>query len=373
MSPLQLAERLKKAALELGFSLAGVTPAATPSGVEQLQAWLDAGFAGEMTYLADRRPAYDHPEGVLPGAKSLLVLATPYRTLEPQSPEPGQGRVSRYAWGPTDYHDYVRPRLHQLADTLRALAPGSESRCVIDTAPLLEREFARLAGLGWQGKNTMLIHPRQGSWFFLSAVLTNAELAPDEPFKTDHCGTCTACLDACPTQAFPEPGVLDARRCISYLTIEQRGLPSPDLRDAMGEWVFGCDVCQDVCPWNRKAPATEEPTFSPLAASDPLDLAELFELDDAAFRQRFRKTALWRPKRRGLLRNAAIALGNAPAPTAEPGLVRGLSDAEPLVRAACAWALGRYGTESAAKALERQSCIEEDPIVLEELANARST
>jgi len=206
----------------------------------------------------------------------------------------------------------------------------------------------------WAGsaKNTLLLNKQLGSWFFLAALLTDVELAADVPHATDHCGTCRACLDACPTGAFVDEYVLDARRCISYLTIELRDSIPLDLRSGMGEWLFGCDVCQDVCPWNHRAPLANEPAFLPAEKMNPIDLAALFELDDASFRARFRHTPLWRAKRRGVLRNAAIVLGNGLKESALPALVRGLNDLEPLVRAACAWALGQFNSTAAAIALQ---------------------
>jgi len=204
---------------------------------------------------------------------------------------------------------------------------------------LLEREFAQLAGLGWIGKNTLLLNKSFGSWFFLAALLTDQELVYDEPHATDHCGTCRACLDACPTDAFPQPYVLDATKCISYLTIELREQIPETLRAGMGDWVFGCDVCQDVCPWNNRVPTTNEPAFAPRPDNNPLQLAALFYLSDGQFRDRFRKTPLWRPKRRGILRNAAIVLGNQRAQTAVPALTHGLEDPDPLVQDSCRWAL----------------------------------
>ncbi len=294
-----------------------------------------------MKYLASRAAAYEHPRHVLDGVTSVLMLAMPYRTTEPASPEAGQGRVSRYAWG-QDYHGLIWGRLDRLAAWLAGQSPGCRVRGVVDTAPLLEREFAQLAGLGWVGKNTLLLNKDLGSWFFLAALLTDIELAYDEPHSADHCGTCTACLDACPTGAFVAPYVLDATKCISYLTIEMRGsIPEP-LREQMSDWIFGCDVCQDVCPWNTRsynAAATDEADFAPIEGMNPIELDQLFDLDEEAFRRRFRHTPLWRAKRRGLLRNAAIALGNRPTPEAIPALKKGLGDAEPLVREACAWAL----------------------------------
>lgn len=368
-SPAELTAALKAEASRLGFSLAGACPAVTPEGIHRFHEWLAAGYAGEMHYLSDRRAAYEHPRSVLDGARSLLLLATNYRTAPPAAIQPGQGRVSRYAWG-DDYHDLIHDRLRQLAAYLRQLAPDARARGVVDTAPLLEREFAQLAGMGWIGKNTLLLNRQLGSWFFLAALITDLELSYDEPMGVDHCGTCRACLDACPTQAFVSPYVLDSRRCISYLTIELRGAVPEPLRTGMGDWLFGCDVCQEVCPWNRHAPVTDEPSFAPLASSNPLDLAALFELDDVAFRARFRHTPLWRSKRRGLLRNAAIVLGNQRPPAAMPALIRGLSDVEPLVRGASAWALGRYAGDDARTALAARQPIEIDAEVTREISAA---
>jgi epoxyqueuosine reductase len=332
---------MKENAQQLGFALTGVCPAVTPDGIHRFHEWLEAGFAGEMSYLAERRAAYQHPRYVLEGVRSLLLLAMPYRSTEPADVVPGQGRVSRYAWG-DDYHDLIHDRLKQLAAGLTELAPHAKVRGVVDTAPLLEREFAQLAGLGWIGKNTLLLNKQLGSWFFLAALLTNIELEYDMPHEAEHCGACRACLDACPTQAFVAPYVLDSRRCISYLTIELREPVPDDLRPGLGDWVFGCDVCQDVCPWNHRAPTVDEPAFQPALDANPVDLIALFDLDDEAFRRRFRHTPLWRSKRRGLLRNAAIVLGNQRLPTAIPALTRGLNDGEPLVNEACAWALRQY-------------------------------
>ena len=338
-TPADLTSQLKAQAHALGFALTGACRAVTPTGVSRLHEWLDRGYAGQMAYLAGRKEAYEHPRYVLKDVRSVLMLGLPYRTVEPQPPQPGQGRISRYAWGAGDYHDVIHDKLKQLLAVLRELVPGTKARGVVDSAPLLEREFAQLAGLGWVGKHTLLIHKPAGSYFFLAALLTDQELAYDEPFTADHCGTCRACLDACPTQAFPQPYVLDATRCISYLTIELREAIPAELRPGMGDWLFGCDVCQDVCPWNSHPPESREPSFLPSNDANPIDLIALFDLDDEAFRRRFRDTPLWRARRRGILRNAAIVLGNQRAVAAVPALTRGLNDPEPLIRDACAWAL----------------------------------
>jgi epoxyqueuosine reductase len=302
------------------------------------------------------------------------MLAMVYRTSEPVSPDAGAARVSRYAWG-ADYHELIRDRLDSLGDFLRARCPAAKVRGVVDTAPLLESEFARMAGLGWIGKNTLLLNKQIGSWFFLAALLTDLELQYDSPHSADHCGTCRACLDACPTGAFVAPFVLDARRCLSYLTIELRGPIPAELRPGIGDWLFGCDVCQEVCPWNQHETRTREssgePAFQPIEGMNPVRLAELFELDDESFRRRFRHTPLWRAKRRGLLRNAAIVLGNRPHAPAIAALVRGLNDGEPLVRGACAWALRQYPEPAAAEAIARRSPIETDADVLAELGGDR--
>jgi epoxyqueuosine reductase len=370
MDACTLTAELKVQARRLGFSLAGACPAVTPTGFARLNEWIRRGYSGAMDYLVDREWAYEHPRHVLDGARSVLMLALPYRTTEPHAVRPGTGRVSRYAWGAVDYHDLIHGRLHELADWLRAARPEARVRGVVDTAPLLERDFARLAGLGWIGKHTLLLNREAGSWFFLAALLTGEELAYDEPFAADYCGTCRACLDACPTQAFPEPYVLDARRCISYLTIELHDDVPAELRPLMGDWIFGCDVCQEVCPWNQRAAAGGEPAFQPESSRDPLALVPLLAIDAAEFRRRFRRLPLWRAHRAGLLRSAALALGNRPVAEALPALIRSLDDEERLIRGACAWSLGRYGDPAARAALERRLQHETDPRVRSELASA---
>jgi len=370
MTPEALTANLKRRAAELGFQLAGACPAVTPEGLPRFDEWLSRGYAGAMHYLPDRRAAYEHPRHVLDGARSILMLGMNYATREPAEPAAGEGRVSRYAWGAADYHDVIRDRLNQLAGAMREWAPEAKVRGVVDTAPLAEREFAQLAGLGWVGKHTLLLNRRQGSWFFLAALLTDRTLGYDEPHRADHCGSCTACLDACPTNAFPQPYVLDATRCISYLTIELREAIPPELREGMGDWLFGCDVCQEVCPWNRRAPRSAEAAFDPSEDLNPVDAASLFDLDDDAFRTRFRHTPLWRAKRRGILRNAAIVLGNNPSERGLAALLKGVADQEPLVRAAAAWALAQYHGEDAASILRQRLAVEDDADVLSELRAA---
>ncbi len=375
LNPAQLTNALKSEARICGFDLVGVCPAVTAVGFHRLIEWIESGFAGEMDYLATRLPAYEHPDHVLQPTASLMMLGMNYRSRDPRPATAGTGRIARYAWGEVDYHDLIQTRLKQLkqfANNLFADAGIKEAqvRGVVDTAPLLEREFAQLAGLGWFAKNTMLINRPLGSWFFIAAMLTNVELEYDSPLETSHCGTCTACLDACPTDAFPQPGVLDATRCISYLTIEHRSSIPVDLREGIGDWVLGCDICQEVCPWNRKAPQTEETAFYPQPKLDRLDLRGLFDLSEDQFRAEFRKTPLWRPRRRGILRNAAIALGNQPDSLNLPALNRGLHDPEELIRSACAWALGRHPMPTVMEKLHFRKEIESSPEVLSEIQAA---
>jgi epoxyqueuosine reductase len=368
--PEEISQQLKDRAQELGFQLTGICPAVTPTGVHHLDQWLESGYAGQMDYLASRREAYQHPSNLLAGSQSILMLGMHYQTFKPETPQPGQGRISRYAWGEQDYHDLIRQRLHQLADWFRELLPGAKTRGVVDTAPLLEREFAQLAGLGWVGKNTLLINPKAGSYFFLAALLTDQTLAYDTTQTSDHCGTCSACLDACPTGAFVQPYVLDATRCISYLTIEHHDAIAVELRPQMEQWLFGCDVCQEVCPWNRFAPQSSQDSFAPRSDANPADLMSLFELDDPTFRQRYRQTPLWRAHRRGLLRNAAILLGNQRYELAQPALALGLTDQEPVVRGASAWALGQLANESAQQLLQQHLTQETDLEVRQEIVDA---
>jgi len=365
-----VSEAIRTEAKRIGFELVGIAPADRPESLDHFSNWLESGFDGRMGYLSRRRDAYAHPDGVMSDSASLVMLGMLYRSTDEASMgaasvEPGgtstaiPARVARYATGTRDYHDVLRERLSELADFVHDQMPGCRTRGIVDTAPLLERDFARQAGLGWFGKNTMLLDRQFGSWFFLAALLIDQPLEPDAAAQTDHCGTCTACLDACPTDAFPEPYVLDARRCISYLTIELRNEPIPvELREGIGDWVFGCDICQEVCPWNREAPPTSEPEFEPVAGLSNADVLDLLRLEETDFQQRLGPTPLERPGRSGVVRNAAIVAGNSRRIDAVEPLAALLSDDEPIVRGSAAWALGRIGDSTALTALRQRRPVE---------------
>ena len=341
--PALIAAQLRAEALQLGFSRVGITSLVEPPHHEAFRGWLARGLAGPLGEWLDRHePLRRSAVALLDGAASVEMLAIDHATLpDSRGCPPGQGRVARYAWG-DDYHDLLRARVNDLSVWLESRVPGCRTRGVVDSAPIAERDFAWAAGLGWFGKNTMLIDPKSGSYFLLTAFLTDVALPADAPLQTDHCGTCTACLDACPTGALPGPGVLDAARCISAITVESQAPVALDLRPGMGDWIFGCDICQEVCPWNRHAPGSSEPTFQPRGGEATLSLAGLLGLDEQAFRKRFKGSAIKRAKRTGLLRSAAIALGNQPDPPSFSALAAAACDADPVIREAAEWALGRW-------------------------------
>jgi len=365
-----LVAQIKTAARELGFEVAGITsvePLARDD--EAFRAWCDAGFAAEMQYMTRRTELHAHPQRLVPSALSLITLAINYYTSAPAFTHAQRyGRVARYAWG-RDYHEVVKPRLIALVGELEKLvARPLRARCFVDAVPLLERAAAARAGLGFFGKNTNLLQPRSGSWFFLSEILVDLELPVEARTVNVSCGTCHRCLDACPTAAFAGPYQLDSRRCISYLTIEHKGAIPPELRAGVGEWVFGCDVCQDVCPFNRFAVDTRWPEFHPeRGAGARLDLVELLAIDtDEKFRARFGGTPLTRPKRRGLLRNAAVVAANLDCTAAVPMLIERIEhDPEPLIRSHALWALARLDERQARRLIE-QSLDDPDPLVREE-------
>ena len=361
------AELVREKAIELGFDLVGFAPAGPTPRANTFLDWLGAGYAGEMAYLAREPDKRADPRNVLPGARTVIVVGLSYDTQAVQMDvlqDPSRGRIARYAWG-LDYHDVMTPKLRELGEFV-----SRESRAYVDTGPVMERAWAEACGLGFIGKNTCLINRERGSYLFLGAVLVAEEIgdwrleidAVQSPISNLQspaskrkalcgCGNCTRCLVACPTQAFPQPGVLDARRCISYLTIELKGSIPIDLRPLMGNWIFGCDICQDVCPYVRRY---STPTQSKLGqAFFPADgdrvadraapkLVDVLGLDRAAFNARYSGTPLARPKRRGLLRNACVAAANWGGDEVVPALRNLLNDEEPLVREHAAWALGQW-------------------------------
>jgi len=371
---LPLTEALKTEAARLGFSMVGIMPAQPARRLDAYLAWITAEMHGEMGYLArpDRIVRRQDLNVILPQVQSLVCVGLDYFTMrlpDALAQDPGRGRISNYAWG-VDYHNTMTPRLEELAAWLRAQTETAvATRVYVDTGAILERDHAELAGLGFTGKNTMLIGPRRGSFFFLGELLTTLpldydQMRPDMP----SCGCCRRCLDACPTSAFPQPYVLDARRCISYLTIELKGWIPHRLRPLMGNWIYGCDVCQDVCPFNRFAQPTAADGFaaSRLDAAAP-PLLDLLALDEAGFARRFAHSPIKRIKRRGLLRNVSVAAGNWGSETAVSPLINLLSDPEPLIRGHAAWALHQIGGPQVEKALKAAGRTETDPAVRNEI------
>lgn len=337
--------------------------------------WLEHGRHGEMGYLAAQRAVERRadPRSILPECKSILILGVPYdKASHPPETRRGTGRVAAYARG-DDYHNALKPRLKALVHYLEELTGRRiPNRWYTDSGPILERELAQRAGLGWIGKNTMLINPERGSYFLLAEILLGIELDFDAPITSDHCGTCRRCIEACPTGCIREDRTLDAARCISYLTIELKGPVPADLRTQMGDWVFGCDICQMVCPWNERFAAAEgDPKLSGKFLNAVL--GEELQIGVQDFNQRFKTSPVKRAKRRGYLRNAAIAAGNTGDKDAVPPLINLLTaEEEPLIRSHAAWALGEIGGQHAIEALKSAANGEGDPAVLEEIRNALS-
>jgi epoxyqueuosine reductase len=350
----EIAQSAKLAAADAGFDLAGIAPVRTED-LPELSAfveWVDAGRAGEMKYLETRTEAGDlrrsAATNAAPWVRSMVVCALNYSADKPYSVEandPQRGWISRYAWGTKDYHDALLPRLRQVEAAIKQLAGENgitvETRSYVDTGPILERVYARHAGIGWIGKNTCIIHQKMGSWLFLGVILTSLEL-PADTAATDRCGSCTRCIDACPTNAIVAPGKLDARLCIAYLTIEKRGAVPEELRSHMGHQIFGCDICQDVCPWNNKAgnaPPTSLPEFQPQEQLYHPDLHWLAQLDEDAYRRVFRGSPVKRTKYSGLKRNVAIAMGNSGEKKFLMDLQEMAGGSDPVVAEHAAWAI----------------------------------
>jgi epoxyqueuosine reductase len=372
--PEALKQMIKAEAFRLGFSLAGVTLPDTPPHFSVFVRWLEAGRHAGMGYLAAERSVERRGDlrKILPEARSVVTVALPYALPETAQTAPGQGWVAAYAWG-ADYHDVIPQRLAALVTAVEGYSGRTvRRRAYTDTGPLLERDLAQQAGLGWIGKNTCLIHPRLGSYFLLAEILLDAEIEPDAPLDHDFCGSCHRCIDACPTSCILPDRTIDASRCISYLTIENKGEIPVDLRPQMGNWVFGCDVCQQVCPWNLRFAGTPPDTaLAPRPFIPTPNLAEEIALTPEEFNRKFKGSPIQRPHRRGYLRNVAVAMGNL----ADPALIQPLAqalekDAEALVRGHAAWALGRIGTVRAREALDRALKRETDESVRNEVRSA---
>jgi epoxyqueuosine reductase len=380
-----LTHAIKSEANRLGFALVGVTTLDAPPHVTVYKDWLRAGRHGEMDYLATERARQCRadPRQILLEAEaqcqSILVVGMRYPAADPPStgeavvPENQPvGRVAAYAWG-EDYHTVLVERLKQLVAYIEThLGSSFPYRIYTDTGPLLESDLAQRAGLGWIGKNTCLINPQAGSYFLLGEVLLGLALEPDAPFEPDRCGTCTRCLEACPTGCILPDRTIDARRCISYLTIELKGPIPAELRPAMGYWVFGCDICQTVCPWNQRFARSEgEAAFAPRPGLAAPLLAEELWRTPQEFNRKFKGSPVKRAKRKGYLRNVAVALGNAGDPSAVPALTKALmQDGEPLVRLHAAWALGRIGSAATRRSLQAASRTETHPEVSAEIQAA---
>ncbi len=309
----QLAVEVKQRARELGFDLVGITSAMPSRYRGYFRQWLDGGAAGSMAYLHRRFDERSDPRIYFPGVKSIIcVAATYYVPVADNSDAQDSGRVAHYALG-DDYHEVIKPKLHMLADWLRDQVPDAQTRCTVDTAPVMEKEFAARAGIGWQGKNTCIINEEIGSWLFLGEVLTTIDLPAEEP-AVDRCGMCTRCIDACPTGAITEPYRLDASKCISYLNIEHRGEIPAGLCGKMGDWLYGCDICQDICPWNREALASPWPEFAPRFPDATLKVNDVLTWEPQDYQQILKGSAIKRVKLPVLQRNARVVARNMSMP-----------------------------------------------------------
>jgi epoxyqueuosine reductase len=350
-----LAEFVKKTALEEGFSLAGIAPAGPLGELDYFPAWISAGYHGEMEYLGKTNEAGELKRAALanvaPWARSVVVCAANYNTDTPystQCEDPARGWISRYAFVRSDYHNVLLERLRRVEQRMveRIIAEGHAAPrtwCYVDTGPVIERVLAQHSGIGWTGKNACILNQKLGSWLFLVVILSSHGLPPDLP-AADRCGSCTRCLDACPTQAFLGPRRLDATRCISYLTIEQRGAVPEELRAKMGRQVFGCDICQDVCPWNRRAPISADPAFAPRTELVNPSLQWISGMNEEEFRRTFKGSPVKRAKLRGLLRSAAIAMGNSGDRNHLPRLRELAEHNDPAVAEHARWAISRLET-----------------------------
>ena len=368
-----LTQQIQARAHKLGFELVGIIPAAQSETIARYRQWIENGYAGQMGYLEKHLPLKTDVRQLLSEAKSVISLAMNYYTLDPPkalAEDPARGQISRYAWG-DDYHDIIRQRLSELVDFIKQTAETElQTRVCVDTAPIIEREYAQKAGIGWIGKNTNLIHWRSGSWYFLAEVLVSIALESETLVPRGSCGTCTRCIEACPTDAIVEPNLLDSRRCISYLTIELKERIPKALRSQMGNLIYGCDICQEVCPWNSKAVPTDDPAFQPRAGNFAPTLLSLISMTQQEFSRRFKGSPIKRAKRRGFLRNVLVAIGNWGEQRAVPALKKALTDDEPLVRSHAAWALGQIGGTAAGHTLQAQLAVETEREVITEIQDA---
>ena len=369
MDRASITKLIKDKATEIGFDLVGISPVDKFPENQFYKEWLDKGFSGEMSYLERNAEKREDVRNILPGAKSIISCAINYNTDHPYSTELSdntKGWISRYAWG-DDYHDTVKQKLQVLMDYITSVSSeGVLSKIYVDTGPVLERMYGKYAGIGWVGKNTCLINQEIGSWIFVGEIITDIELEYDIPVA-DRCGTCTRCIDACPTDAIIEPYVLDSRLCISYLTIELKNNIPADLREGVQNNIYGCDICQDVCPWNRKAPNSKLPEFEPREKLYNPNLDSLSNLSPEEFRNLFKASPIKRTKRRGLLRNIMVAIGNSGEEDFIPQIKECLNDDEPLVRAHAVWALWKLKGAESREALLNHKSTEDDDMVKQEI------
>ena len=352
----ELKADLQSFAKQLGFDTCRITACTPPAHTTEFRSWLREGAAGEMAYMERGEEKRCNPDQILPGAKSIIVLAlnywqgrgprrsSAYAQLQRDEQTAATGRIARYAWG-DDYHDVMAPKLEALDEFLTQA--GGSQKCYVDTGPVLERDHAAAAGIGWHGKSTMLIDTKLGTWFFLAEILTTLEFSPDEPVR-DRCGSCSRCIDACPTAAITAPHHVDARRCISYLTIEHKTSIPVELRRLIGDRIFGCDDCLDACPWNRFAQVSREIAFQARPGTAGVALRDYLALTDEEFRQMFRGSPIKRIKRSRFLRNVCVALGNVGDASDLPALEKAAQDPEPLIAEHARWAIDQIRERSPA-------------------------
>lgn len=368
MDTVELTNSIKDRALSL-FDLVGVSPVGPFPENQFYKEWLAKGHAGDMSYMARNPEKRENLKSFMPASKSVISCGLNYNTDYPYSTESDdkrKGWIARYAWG-DDYHEEIQDRLNTLCQYIGSITPGEpQMRVYVDTGPVLERNYAKYAGIGWIGKNTCLINQEIGSWIFIGEIITSLELEYDSP-APERCGTCTKCIDECPTDAIKKPYELDSRLCISYLTIELRDKIPGELRDAVGSHVFGCDICQDVCPWNRRAETTADPAFQPRQGLYNPELSTLAAMDAEEFRALFKASPVKRAKRKGLLRNAVVAIGNSGESEFIPIAEDALKDEEPLVRAHAVWALYKIQGREALSTLLEHKKIEPDQSVIDEI------